>query len=183
MTYSFEDFCRDVRASLAEHPGIDGRHAIRGHLERLLENAAFVAEHAGPDAEAGIKTIHRDEETGVNVLVHVYAEAKAAPPHDHGDSWAVYGQAAGYTDMEVWERTDDGSEEGKASLSPAASFRLNPGEAGIFEPGEIHSLSFPAGARFVRVTGTDLKTIATRRFDPDAGTVLEDKGVSGVVKQ
>lgn len=182
MTYSFDDFCADCRKSLTDQPGIDARHAIRGHLERLLENADFVAEHAGPGAEAGIKTIHVDDTTGMNVLVHVYDESKAAPPHDHGDSWAVYGQAAGNTDMVVWDRKDDGSDPEKAELEPAASFTLNPGEAGIFEPGEIHSLSFPAGARFVRVTGTDLKTIATRRFDPDTGAVLEDKGVSGVVK-
>ena len=64
-----------------------------------------------------------------------------------------------HTDMVVWNRTDDGSAAGKAELEPVASFRLEPGEAGIFEPGEIHSLSFPAGARFIRVTGTDLKTI------------------------
>lgn len=182
MTYSLEDFCADARASLKEKAGSDARQAIKTDLERLLTNADFVAEHAGPEAEAGIRTIYRDAETGMNVLVHVYAESKAAPPHDHGDSWAVYCQAVLHTDMTVWQRTDDGGTDGKASVEPVETFRLEPGMAGVFEPGQIHSLSFPAGARFVRVTGTDLKTIATRRFDPDAGTVLEDKGVSGVAK-
>ncbi len=30
-------------------------------------------------------------------------------PHDHGASWAIYGQAVRYTDMTEWTRVDDGS--------------------------------------------------------------------------
>ncbi len=38
------------------------------------------------------------------------------------------------------------------------------------EVGDIHSIKFPDGARFVRVTGTDLDVIPTLRFDPENQT-------------
>jgi hypothetical protein len=27
-------------------------------------------------------------------------------PHDHGNSWAIYGQALGWTEMTEWEREE-----------------------------------------------------------------------------
>ncbi len=180
MSYSFEAFCADCRKNAVA--GEAGREEIRRNVERLLSEKGFVAEHFGPDAEPGIRVIHSDSDTGLQVLAHVYAEGKESPPHDHGDSWAVYGQAVEHTEMTVWQRTDDGAREGHAVVEPARSFRLDPAMAGKFEPGEIHSIRFPAGARFLRVTGADLKTIPTRRYDPKNNSVLEDAGVSGMVR-
>ena len=51
------------------------------------------------------------------------------------------------------------------------TFRLTPGKAGIFEVGDIHSIQFPDGARFVRITGTDLDSIPTNRFNLEAQSV------------
>lgn len=178
--YTFKAFCADCRANAKQDKA--GRERIRRDVEKLLGEADFVAEHFGPEAEPGIRPLHTDAETGYQILIHVYAEGKQSPPHDHGVSWAVYGQAVGHTDMTVWRRVDDGADAGRAEVEIDRSFRLDPGMAGTFEPGEIHSIKFPAGARFLRVTGADLKTIPTRRFDPEAKTVMEDAGISGVVR-
>jgi predicted metal-dependent enzyme (double-stranded beta helix superfamily) len=171
LAYSLDEFYRDARKALQEQPGPAARQAVRKDLERLLQNRAFVAEYCGPDAKPGIQVIHRCPDTGYNVLVHVYERGKAGPPHDHGDSWAVYGQAAGHTVMTIWRRVDDGREKGHAELNKDRSFRLDPGMAGIFEPGEIHSIEISDGSRFVRVTGTDLNKIDTLVFNPQAQTV------------
>jgi predicted metal-dependent enzyme (double-stranded beta helix superfamily) len=171
MGYAFDRFCADMRAALKADRGATGREQARLLLEKLLADADFVARECGPAAKPGIRTIYRDEETGFNVLVHVYADGKKGPPHDHGRSWAIYGQAAGWTDMTVWKRRDDGTKEGFADVEPVNGFRLEPGMAGRFEPGDIHSIHFPDGARFVRVTGTDLDAIPTSRFDPEKKAV------------
>lgn len=165
MAYSFDQFCADCRQALKADPGPGGHETVRRNLEKLLADRDFVAAECGPDARPGIRTIYRDAETGFNVLVHVYEAGKTGPPHDHGRSWAVYGQAAEWTDMTLWTRKDDGSQDGFAALEEERTFRLNPGEAGTFEVGQIHSIHFPDGARFVRVTGTDLDSIPTSRFD------------------
>ena len=40
------------------------------------------------------------------------------------------------------------------------------------EVGDIHSIEFPDGAKFMRVTGTDLDVIPTLRFDPENQTAI-----------
>ena len=170
MAYTLEEFCTDCRAALKADPGEGGHEAIRLKLEKLLTDEAFVAANCGPDAAADIRTVYRDEETDFNVLVHVYDTGKTGPPHDHGTSWGIYGQAIAYTDMTLWNRTDGGSGDGHAELEPTQTFRLEPGKAARVEVGDIHSIKFPDGARFVRVTGTDLDAIPTLRFDPENQT-------------
>jgi len=172
MAYGIDEFCEESREILKEDSGPDGRDKVRANLEKLLSNPEFIAAECGPDAEPGIRTIYRDKDTKFNVLVHVYEEGKKGPPHDHGRSWAIYGQASGWTDMTVWDRKDDGSKEGFADLQERETFRLEPGMAGKFDVGDIHSIHFPDGARFVRVTGTDLDAIPTSRFN------LEEKSVN-----
>ncbi len=171
MAYSLDQFTADCRAALKEDAGPAGHDQVRGNLEKLLADPDFVAAECGPDAEPGIRTLYRDDETDFNVLVHVYEAGKKGPPHDHGTSWACYGQVTEWTDMTVWERKDDGAREGFADVVEKDTFRLEPGMAGKFEVGQIHSIHFPDGARFVRVTGTDLDAIPTNRYDPDKKAV------------
>ena len=171
MSYSFDQFCADCRQALKSDPGPSGREQVRKNLEKLLNDPDFVAAECGDDAKVGIRTIYKDDETDFNVLVHIYEAGKTGPPHDHGKSWAVYGQASEWTDMTVWKRLDEQDENGKAKLAEDKAYRLDPGMAGTFEPGDIHSIHFPDGARFVRVTGTNLDEIPTYRFDPDNETV------------
>ena len=112
-----------------------------------------------PDRPFGTSTLYHDPETDFHVLAHCFDKGSKSPPHDDGRSWAIYGQARHHTDMTVWRRTDDRKEKGHADLDIAQQCRLNPGEVVIFYPGDIHSIDFSKGARFTRVTGTDLNTI------------------------
>ena len=174
MAYTLEEFCNDCRDSIKADRGDQSREEIRQNLERLLANEAFVAENCGSDAERGIHTLYHDDETDFHVLAHIYENGTESPPHDHGTSWAVYGQAVGHTDMTVWERKDDGSAAGQAVVEPARRYRLEPGMVGAFNPGDIHSIKFPDGARFVRVTGTDLKSIGQSRYNLKENSVTID---------
>jgi len=103
------------------------------------------------------------------VLAHINDKARVSPPHDHGASWAIYGQATHYTDMIEWAREDDGPD--KAKLKPVKKYRLLPGHAGIYQDGTIHSIDYPDSARFIRVTGTNLDNIQRVRFDLASGKV------------
>jgi hypothetical protein len=94
------------------------------------------------------------------------AAPRTSPPHDHGESWAVYGQAAGHTDMTTWQAGD-------GNVEPIRTFRLEPGQAGLFDIGAIHSIEYAEGAKFVRVTGVDLSTVSRRVFDPESASVKE----------
>ena len=173
MAYTLEEFCRDCRRHLGEDPGPGGREKVRRDLERLLRVPEFVAEYCGPDVERGVRVLYDDPDLGFQVLSHVNASARTSPPHDHGESWAIYGQATKYTDMVEWERVDDGSDPGRGEVRPEKSYRLMPGHAGIYADGKIHSIDYPDDARFVRVTGTNLDEINRIAFDRGTGAVKQ----------
>jgi hypothetical protein len=71
--------------------------------------------------------------------------------------------------------TDDGSVPGKATIEKAKTYRIERGQAGIFQDRAIHSIAYPAGARFIRVTGTNLENIARGRYNIEAGTMVVEK--------
>ena len=124
MGYSLVEFCHDVRAILRESDDRDGREQVRQKLEALLGDPDFCATYVGPGNDAGMEQIYQDPELHFCVLAYNMTEPRTSPPHDHGASWAVYGQAAGHTDMTVWS-TKGGAER----LEPVRSFRLEAGQA------------------------------------------------------
>jgi predicted metal-dependent enzyme (double-stranded beta helix superfamily) len=169
MSYSLENFCDDTRAILSMSELNDGLENIRQKFELLLEDEAFCAAYVGPDEDAGVRQIFEDPDLHFCVLAYNMAEARTSPPHDHGESWAVYGQTAGHTDMTIWSVADNGD----CKIEPIRTFRLEPGQAGLFDVREIHSIDYAAGSKFVRVTGVNMKLETRRVFDPETGAVRE----------
>src|SRR5262249_11442632 len=104
MPYDLDQFVSDCRAILKRDPGPTGREHVRIALERLLANKEFVEEYCGDKVPRGLKLLYEDPDLGFQVLAHINDKARVSPPHDHGASWAIYGQATHYTDMIEWER-------------------------------------------------------------------------------
>jgi predicted metal-dependent enzyme (double-stranded beta helix superfamily) len=173
MSYDLDQFIADCRSALANDPGPAGREQVRQRLERLISNRDFVESYCGEAAPAGLKILYEDKDLGFQVLAHINDAARVSPPHDHGASWAIYGQAVKHTDMTEWKRTDDGADGARAELKPVKKYRLSPGQAGIYQDGAIHSIDYPQGARFVRVTGVDLEKIPRVAFDLKTGEVRQ----------
>jgi hypothetical protein len=171
MAYDLDQFITDCRSTLSRDPGPAGRERVRVNLERLLANKDFVEKHCGDNVERGLKVLYEDPKLGFQILAHINDKARVSPPHDHGASWAIYGQATKYTDMIEWEREDDGTNPKHAKLKPIKKYRLTPGKAGIYQDGAIHSIDYPDHARFIRVTGTNLDKIERIKIDLQTGTV------------
>jgi len=180
MAYTLEQFCRDANAALVEDSGRGGKEVIRRNLEKLLQNRDFVQSVCGPDADYGVRQLYRDPDFDFVVLAHVNKEARKSPPHDHGSSWAIYGQATEHTDMSEYRRTDGRAGAGEAALEHVTTYRLTPGKAGLYDVGAIHAIDYPANARFVRVTGTDLEAVERLKFDMTRGRaeVIQSIGVN-----
>ena len=172
MTYTLEAFVKDTQAALKGTAGPAGREKVRVLLERLLANPAFVDEAVGPNAPTGTRKLYEDKEQGFVVLAHCNPKPHKSPPHDHGSSWAVYGQAVKYTDMSEFRRLDGGQGAGEANLEKVKSYRLEPGHAGVYDVGAIHAIDYPDGSRFVRVTGRDLDYVQRLKFDTAAGKAI-----------
>lgn len=171
MAYALKDFCTDLTATL-KAKGVEGLPDLAGKLEQLLANPAFVAETFSEDTPDGKRVLFRDPETDARVQAHVQSAGKRGRPHSHGESWAIYGNARGYTDMVEWRRVNPESEDG-AVLAPAASYRIGPGQARAYGPGMIHSTEHPQKAWVIRVIGTDLDSIPRYRFNAKTDQMVE----------
>jgi len=173
MAYQLDQFIGDCRSALKRDPGPAGREEVRVKLEELLRNNEFVGTYCGDNAERGLKVLYEDPDLKFQVLAHINDKARVSPPHDHGASWAIYGQATLWTDMTEWKREDDGSDPRHAKLVPEKKYRLMPGHAGIYQDGKIHSIDYPDKSRFVRVTGTNLDRINRISIDLKTGEVRQ----------
>src|SRR6476659_10022551 len=171
MAYDLNQFVADCRDILGRNPGPAGREQVRVNLERLLTNKEFIDECCGDAVSRGLKVLYEDPTLGFQILAHINDKARVSPPHDHGASWAIYGQATQYTDMIEWTREDDGKDPKHAKLKPIKKYRLTPGTAAIYQNGAIHSIDYPDHARFIRVTGTNLDKIKRIRIDLKTGAI------------
>lgn len=171
MTYDFEQLKTEVRAAIKNGNSPAQIDEVRRSLAKLLANKEFVVQTCGENAEPGLKLLYEDPELGFQILAHINEKARQSPPHDHGESWAVYGQAIGYTDMREWSRTDDGKDADHAKLEPTRSYRLNPGEVGVYSHGAIHAIDYPDKSRFIRITGTNLDKIWRIAINEETGQI------------
>lgn len=171
MGYSLQDFSRDAREIINTGSTRSHVERIKGQMERLLVDPQFLKEFFGEKQPLGLHRIYIDKQYGFEVMTYLYKEARKGQPHDHGDSWAIYGQVAEYTEMTLWDRTDDGSDPEYAKLKAKGSYRLTPGKAGVYYGRELHSTATPVNTRYLRVTGTDLENIERLRIDASTGKI------------
>lgn len=171
-TYTLEQFFADTRATIRGKGIPAGLAEIRGHVEQLLANPELLTKHLGdPVPYLERTTIGHDPETDVHVLVHGRARAGKSSVHDHGPCWVVYGNYRNPTRMRRWRRLDDGSRPGHAELELQKEFLNEAGQAAVFAVGDIHSIEYGDDTLFIRVTGGDVESKETLRFDPAKKTV------------
>jgi predicted metal-dependent enzyme (double-stranded beta helix superfamily) len=126
MAYDLNQFIANCSDILARDPGPAGREQVRVNLERLLANKDFVEEYCGDAVPRGLKVLYEDPKLGFQILAHINDKARVSPPHDHGASWAIYGQATKYTDMIEWERETTGQTPSTPSSSQSRSTGSRP---------------------------------------------------------
>jgi hypothetical protein len=171
MAYGLDEFCSDLHRIITAE-GQKGLPAVAEKLKPLLTNPEFVAATFNDDMPPGKRVLWHDEETDAYVLAHVQQAGKGGNPHSHGASWAIYGNARGFTDMTEWRRVNPESEE-SVVLEKADAYRLGPGQTKGYSSGMIHSTSHPEKAWVIRITGCDLDKIQRYAFRPRKDRILE----------
>ena len=58
-------------------------------------------------------------------------------PHDHGPSWAIYGQTTGETEMTDWEIVK--KERDITTVKPNKTYLMKPGDVHFYNIGAVHS--------------------------------------------
>jgi len=97
--------------------------------------------------------VYEDPELGFCICAHMSHGAKEANPHDHGSSWAIYGQALGETEMSDWEVIEPAAEGKPGKVRRARVYTLKPGMAHIYNEGDVHSPKRVAATGLLRIEG------------------------------
>jgi len=164
MGHTIEQFGAACHEAIKADQGADGVEQVRLLLEDVLKDDEFIATYLGPDNTSDRTILYEDEEFGFCIVAHVYQGAKGSNPHDHGPTWAIYGQAAGVTVMTEWkllERPKDG-EPGK--VEKVGSYDLKPGMAHKYLTGDLHSPSRDGTTRLIRIEGSNLKLVKREAY-------------------
>ena len=130
--HTLEGFAAACHQILTEQPGRKGREQVCALLQQVLEDDAFVSAHLTDDTPER-KILYEDPQLGFCILAHVYRTARESAPHDHGHSWAIYGQARGETVMSDWSVVELEIQTAMAAPSCATATSLSitaPGMAG-----------------------------------------------------
>jgi hypothetical protein len=165
MSYDLKQFATDCRNALLADPGPAGREKVRQYVETALKDPTFVETHLGAKADAEREILYEDPDLGFCILAHVYKGAKGSSPHDHGPSWAIYGQAAGVTEMTDWsllERPKDGM---PGKVKHVRTYALKPGEAHLYNEGDLHSPRRESDTRLIRIEGKNMAKIRRDKFE------------------
>jgi predicted metal-dependent enzyme (double-stranded beta helix superfamily) len=153
MSYTLDQFSADCRDALQTDSGPGGREQVRLCVERALKDEEFVTTHLKEDAAQQREVLYEDPDLGFCICAHVYNGAKQGEPHDHGPTWAIYGQAVGETEMTDWEiiSAPDGDNPGK--VEKVKSYRMGPGDAHVYEVGDVHAPLRNGPTRLIRIEG------------------------------
>jgi hypothetical protein len=158
MSYTLEQLAADIRNTLAADPGRAGKEAICRYVSRSLNDANFVATYlterrAGANAR---QILFQDPQLGFCICGHVYDGPANGSPHDHGPSWAIYGQAAGITEMTDWRIVEQGGEGNPSLVEPVRTYVMRPGDARLYDVGDVHSPKREKPSKLIRIEGQNL---------------------------
>ena len=155
MAYTLEQFAAACHRILSDEPGPGGRKKVCEVVQDVLKDEAFIVRHLGDDVPER-KILYEDPKLGFCILAHVYQGAKESQPHDHGPSWAIYGQARGETVMSDWAVLERPAENKPGKVRHAGSYPLKPGMAHVYNEGDVHSPRRDGPTRLIRIEGTNM---------------------------
>jgi predicted metal-dependent enzyme (double-stranded beta helix superfamily) len=158
MDTTLENFSAECRRILKADPGREGREKVRALVEEALKDQAFIAAYFSDDG-AERKIIYEDSDLGFCILAHVYNGAKESSPHDHGPSWAIYGQVRGETEMSDWERVEPALNGKPGKVRRVRNYTLKPGMAHVYNEGDLHSPRRAGPTRLLRIEGTNMEKV------------------------
>jgi hypothetical protein len=164
MAQTLEDFAARCRAALLADPGPAGRQAVCEVVKEFLKDPEFLDTYVVADAPER-KLLYQDPDLGFCILAHSYVGAKGSAPHDHGPSWAIYGQGTGETVMTDYDLLEPATEDKPGKVRPTRNYTLSPGMAFMYNPGDLHAPSRNGSTRLIRIEGIDVSKIKRMKFE------------------
>ena len=164
MAHTLEQFAQACQKALKSEPGPAGRKKVCTLLQDLLKDGSFI-DSTFSNATPERHVLYEDPELGFCILAHNYNGAKESPPHDHGPSWAIYGQARGETAMSDYELVSPASQDKSGKVRRLRTYKLTPGSAHVYNEGDLHSPSRAGPTRLIRIEGINMEKIRRLKYE------------------
>lgn len=158
MGRTLEQFSADLHRILAADPGPEGRKTVCKVVQDMCLDKEFTGKYL-TDGAPERNILYEDKELGFCILGHVYHGAKESKPHDHGPTWAIYGQADGETIMSDWELVSPPRDGDPGRVRLVRNYTLKPGAAYIYNEGDLHSPRREGSTRLIRIEGRNVEKI------------------------
>lgn len=153
--------CGDL---LKANPGPAGRERVAALLSELLADPVN-RDTLVPPTTGERDLLYQDPDLGFCILAHVYDSPKASSPHDHGPSWAIYAQARGATEMTDFELLTEAAPDKPGTVRATRSYYLRPGDAHVYNEGDLHAPRREGPTALVRIEGTDMSKVKRLRYE------------------
>lgn len=163
MAYTVEQFAASCHDILTADPGPAGRAKVCALLQEALKDREFV-QRTLTDQTPERKILYEDPQLRFCILAHNYRGAKTSPPHDHGPSWAIYGQAFGETEMSDYELLEPATAEKAGKVRKVRTYKLTPGVAHVYNEGDLHSPTRADSTRLIRIEGVNMETVRRHKY-------------------
>ena len=156
MSYTLEQLASDIKATLKKHPGTAGREQICGLVSKACVDQDFIAKHLTAENCKPRKVLYEDPELGFCICGHVNGDKAVGKPHDHGSSWAIYGQAVGMTEMTDWKIVKPGDGANPALVEPVRTYQMKSGDVKLYDINVVHSPNRQQPTKLIRIEGANL---------------------------
>lgn len=165
MGYTLEQFAADCRTALKADPGPAGREKVRQFVSKALKDKELCAKYLHDNVEKERTVLYEDPELGFCICGHVYNDQRQGSPHDHGPTWAIYGQAMGETKMTDWRIVSPptGDQPGKVELT--RTYKLVPGDAHVYQVGDVHAPLRDGPTRLIRIEGVNTDNVERTKLE------------------
>ena len=168
MTYTLLELAGDIRAVLSRSEASECCNDLCEIVFKALIDRDFVSTHL-TDRVNGAEPreiLFEDDKLKFCICGHVYSDQAISKPHDHGPSWALYGQAEGTTEMTDWRVIKKGNGDEPSLVEPTRTYTMKPGDTQFYGIGNVHSPKRTAPTKILRIEGTNLDYIVRSKITP-----------------
>jgi hypothetical protein len=165
-SYTLNQLAADIRAAIKADPGRAGKIAVGRLVERALTDPSFIKANLKDRAHGADprEVLYEDSELGFCICGHVYDAPAHGKPHDHGESWAIYGQATETTEMTDWKIVEQGDGDKPSLVEPVRTYVMKPGDQHLYDVHDVHSPRRDGPCRLIRIEGKNLDHVERSRI-------------------